>query len=108
MIREYRRSDASRVKPPTYKIPIPELHDYSITKDGRVWSNNSKRFLRRGIKNERCTFQYYDRRTKKYNHFPFYLAYAWAFLPNPNNYENINFINGDTLDTRLQNMEWVK
>jgi len=32
---------------------------------------------------------------------------AIAFIPNPNNYKEVNHLNGDKLDNRIENLEWV-
>lgn len=33
---------------------------------------------------------------------------ALTFVPNPNNYKYIRHINGNTLDSRAENLEWVE
>ena len=35
-------------------------------------------------------------------------AVAELFVPNPNNYDHIRFKNGDPLDCRAENIEWIK
>ena len=46
-------------------------------------------------------------KNKKVKNWYFHVLLAKSFLPNPDNKQNINHINGDKTDNRLENLEWV-
>ncbi len=83
-----------------------ELVDYHITKDGRVFSlnyNHTKQTkeLKYCIK---CGYLYTTIRGK-----PIHVArlIAQAYIPNPSNLPEVDHINRNKLDNRLENIRWV-
>lgn len=44
---------------------------------------------------------------KRISH-PIYMLVAKAFVDNPNNYEHVRFIDGDSRHHRADNLEWVE
>ena len=89
---------------------IPNLSNYKITIDGKIWSCYSKRFLRYKICNGYKTFTVTFKRehnlakTKSYS---IHRLLALVFIPNPNNLPFVNHINENKLDNSLDNLEWV-
>jgi hypothetical protein len=75
--------------------------NYNITLDGKVINlktnktlkgyPNSKGYLRVGLSNKR----YFIHR-----------LVATVHIPNPNNYPQVNHLNGNRLDNRAENLEW--
>lgn len=76
-------------------------NNYVIFSDGRIFSNISKKFLKPQINSS----GYFIIKLLK-KQYQFHRIIADAFIPNPNNYSDINHINGIKTDNRLQNLEW--
>ncbi len=87
------------------KIPIPELENYRLTKDGKLWSCRSKRFLRY----RKCNGYAVVTRTlaTKTRNFSIHRLVAQTFIPNPDNKPYVNHINSIKMDNKMENLEWV-
>lgn len=81
---------------------------YRIYNTGRIYSEFSKKFLKRFDDNSgylQVTLfkgNKIGRKTIKVH-----ILVAKAFLPNPNNLPEVNHINCNKYDNRVQNLEWV-
>lgn len=79
---------------------------YGITSCGRVWSYRAKKFLSPTM----ATNGYYiitlygEKRKNAYIH----RLVAEAYLPNPNNYDTVDHIDGDKKHNYLSNLQWLK
>lgn len=84
---------------------IPKFEGYSATLDGRIYSHKSKKFLKScgGAGNYQVvTLHINKKRTTQYVH----RLVAMAWLPNPNNYPQINHKDECKDNNRLDNLEW--
>ena len=79
--------------------------NYSITKDGKVFSHNTKSYLipfnnrgylRVGLSNK-----------NKHKKFLVHRLVAEAFLPNNNNNKIVNHIDGNKQNNNISNLEWT-
>jgi hypothetical protein len=86
---------------------IPGFSGYKATKDGRIYSNFSKRFLKPHIRGKYQEVTITKEKQSRY--YPVHYLVALAYLPNPENHPQINHIDGsqDLLDNSVENLEWV-
>lgn len=93
-----------------YDIIGKSFQDYSnyvITKDGKVYSKITKKFLKPIInKNGHC-YVTFSKNSKK-NNFYIHKLVASLYLINPHNYSIIIHKNGNKADNKKDNLEWVK
>ena len=83
---------------------IINFENYQISDDGRVWSKKSNKWLKPIDVNGYKKASLY-KNGKEYQRLVHRLV-AEAFIPNPNNYEEINHVNEDKSDNRVENLEW--
>ena len=85
---------------------IENFPQYYITSFGRVWSENTHRWLKPTI-NQRGSHQReyvsLGRGNKEYIH----RLVAKAFIPNPNNYDEVDHIDTNGLNNHADNLRWV-
>ena len=90
-----------------YRV-LEDYPNYRIYKDGKVENTTSKKILKprlQGRKNK----QYYKVRlyeSGKWKDFLNHRLLALLFLPNPCNYSDVDHINLNKLDNRLENLRW--
>lgn len=86
---------------------IPGHENYCASKDGRIFSRNYRNSgetieLSQSIGNGK----YKTVQLGKKNSFVSHRIIAKTFIENPNNYPQVNHINGDKGDNRVENLEW--
>ena len=88
---------------------IAEAPNYEISTKGNVRNKISKRMLKpqafgaTGYKQVSLKIKETNKFQKRYIH----RLVAQTFIDNPENKREVNHINGDKLDNRLSNLEWV-
>lgn len=89
---------------------ISDAPGYEVSNLGRVRNNKTKRILNPGAYGATgykqvniVTLDSNGKQKKRYIH----RLVAIAFIPNPENKREVDHINGDKLDNRASNLEWV-
>lgn len=86
---------------------IKEYPNYYITSFGRVWSTlQGGHWLKPTLNTRGNHNRYYvslGRGNKKYIH----QLVAQAFIPNPNNFTEIDHIDGNGINNNVNNLQWV-
>jgi len=83
---------------------------YEITKDGKVWSNYSNKYLKpddngKGYKIVHLQYQLHPK--KLYRTLYIHRLVAQAFIPNPDNKSQVNHIDGNKSNNDITNLEWA-
>lgn len=91
---------------PVEATKVEGFTNYLVTRDGRVWSETSHKFLKPSedanhylkvsLKNDDGVFKWKT----------LHILVARAYLPNPNNLPIVNHLNGNKHDCRVENLEW--
>jgi len=84
-----------------------DYSNYVITKDGKVYSKITKKFLKPIINKNGHSYVTFSKNNKKKN-FYIHTLVASLYLTNPQNYSTIIHKNGDKADNKKENLEWVK
>ena len=88
-------------------MEIEDYPNYLIYPEGRVWSKIGKgRFLKHTV-NQDGYHQVGLCRDGKQKKFKVHRLVAQAFIPNPDNKPEVDHINQNTHDNRLENLRWV-
>ena len=82
-----------------------EDYNYTININGEVTNIKTNKVLKQYINQRRVLVELWKNNKKK--HFLVHRLIAKAFIPNPDNKPQINHINGNSLDNRIENLEWV-
>lgn len=80
--------------------------NYCVTKDGRVYSSLSQRFLKQSS-NQYKTVTLVNEDGKKNFHVHRLVALAYVFNPDLANKTQVNHIDGDKYNNNVANLEWV-
>lgn len=85
---------------------IEGWEDYSITEDGRIWSHHIEKFL----KLQTSPFGYLKiilYKNGKQKNYLVHRLVALTFIPNPDNKSEVNHIDGNKKNNKIENLEWV-
>lgn len=77
----------------------------AFPKKTRIKNGNEYVSLKQQIKKGYAVVNLYNK-NKKMKSLSVHRLVATAFIPNPNNYSDVNHINGIKLDNRVENLEW--
>lgn len=82
--------------------PIPDIPGYQITKDGRIWSIKSNKFIAQRIVNG-----YKLVNINNIKNVTVHRLVANIFIPNPKNRKIVDHIDSDKLNNHVTNLRWV-
>lgn len=91
--------------------PIPDFDMYEVSNLGRIRNKKTGRIVRPHVHYGRSKTVPYlrvslSRKGKKHN-VRVSRAVAMAFIPNPNRLKEVDHVNDDSMDNRVENLEWV-
>lgn len=78
---------------------------YAITKDGQVWSYRRNIFLRPTTR--KGYLAVYLSRNGKGKTFYIHRLVALAYVPNPDNLETVDHIDGNKMNNNVDNLQWL-
>lgn len=87
-------------------INISGLEDYSITKDGKIYSQKSNKFLKIGTSTKGYSHVFLMNGGKSKAYYVHRLLMLTYFPPKDDSLV-VNHIDGDKKNNRLDNLEWV-
>ncbi len=79
---------------------------YLIYDDGKIWSNQSNRFIKPFIMNKGYQMiRLYDNKVLK--RYTIHRLVAQHYLPNPNNFPQVDHIDRNKTNNNVNNLRWV-
>jgi hypothetical protein len=84
---------------------IEGFPNYKVTYDGKVY-NNKGQMLKPSLSNNGYLRISLSNDTDKHKRFLVHRLVAQAFIPNPKGYPQVNHINEQKTDNRVDNLEW--
>lgn len=85
---------------------IIEYPNYEVSSDGRVRNTKTGRVLRSSMNKDGYQYVGLCLNGNRKNH-KIHRLVASIFIPNPKNKPDVNHINGNKADNRIENLEWV-
>lgn len=80
---------------------------YSISDSGEVRNDSTGKMLKQSIHvNGYCVVGIYNKEKKQTSHYRVHRLVAEAFIPNPDNKEIVNHIDGNKHNNSVENLEW--
>jgi DNA-binding transcriptional regulator YiaG len=81
---------------------------YSVTRDGMIWSHKSNKFLRHTfVKNYARVGLRDSKNGQERKQYLVHRLVAESYIPNPDDKPEVNHINSDRTDNRAKNLEWA-
>ena len=85
-------------------VIVEHYPNYSVNDFGEVFNNKTGRKLKQTIKKGYCNVYLYNENGRKF--FLVHRLVAQAFIPNPNNYPEVNHKDENSLNNCVENLEW--
>ena len=83
---------------------VKDYPNYSINNLGDVFNNKNGRTLKQTVRNGYCGVYLYNEDGRKF--FLVHRLVAETFIPNPNNFPEINHKDENPMNNRVDNLEW--
>lgn len=90
-----------------YSLNSLNFSKYGITKDGKVYSNYSREFMKTHNDKRGYPRVHLSDDSGKYHTLPIHRLVATKFIDNPEHKIQVDHINGDKTDNRVDNLRWV-
>lgn len=91
--------------------PIKDYEDlYMVSNTGLIKSLhwNKEKLLKQVIRNNNYPYYFVGLlKDGKRKYFAIHRLVAMMFIPNPNNYEQVDHLDGNKLNNNVENLEWV-
>ena len=87
---------------------IEGFENYSVTEDGKIYNNKFNRLLKHAIVDGYHKVGLFNKAEGIYNMKKLvHRLVAEAYIPNPDNKETVNHIDGDKSNNHVSNLEWA-
>lgn len=87
-------------------MEIEGYEDYLIYDDGRLWSKKRKIF-KKHVTNKKGYLRVQLCKNSKVKNFYIHRLVALHYIPNPDNKSDVDHINDNPSDNKLENLQWL-